>query len=186
MSSQTSDILADWLMHTSIIVLTIFLVDRQAGLISLTSGVMLNIIYIGQHLTLRQIKQYSLMVEAISQFAQAICNPALAFFMAALNSYFSFSRLKISLAALLLSHYRNDIAIALFEHTGFKTSWLISDILHQSKTILEIQLTFATIASILRAILAYQHWLEIQPVPSVDEERFRSDLAQLPRSSRVT
>lgn len=163
---DVSATIMDWFIHIVMILSTISLVDSKGGMNAIILGIMMNTIYVGHYLDTEERAQYGFLVEIVSQFSQAIANPSLAFFMAAINSYFSMSRMKISIAAFILLHYRTTIALLLVQYTGLRISWLVLELLQQSTVVLEAQLIFAAVSGLLKAIIVYQHWEQGQRTTS--------------------
>lgn len=182
-------VVVDYTIHLLLVLTTFVLISTKQGITAVVLALLMNVIYLGEFLDIERRRQYCVIVDFLSQFFQAISNPQFSFLMGAVNSYFSLTRLRVSLMAMFLSHCRIEIAMSIYKLTGLQVCWWSVTYLQDGKPILEIQLAFATIASILKSIEAY-HYYELhrsQRESSIDptqsEAQFMTRLQSLPRAT---
>lgn len=148
----------DYGLHFLVVFITILILEYKQKPLSIWLAILINVIYAGQYLSQSRRMQYCAMVEMLSHFTQAICSPGISFCIAAINSYFSLSRLKLSLLAMVLSYHRSTITLLVFKITGSKASWLLMKFLQEGTFVLESHLIFAATAAFIRTICAFRTW----------------------------
>lgn len=185
MSTDAFCIVVDWTMHTLLAGLSCFIVQSRPGINSIICTVLLNIIYMGQLLAVEQQEQYAGMLELLSQVLQGLCSPVIAFAMAAMHSYFSLSRMQVSLVTMVLAHYRSSIAVTIFNSTGLSISWAIFELLRGGRAAIEVQLTFTIITSLRKTVEYYDQWSRAQIVALPPQDESRVDLDALPRARTI-
>lgn len=148
----------DYALHTLAVLITVSILEYKQKPLSLWLALLVNLIYVSQYLNASRRLQYCSLMETLLHFTQAICNPGASFCIAAVHSYLSFSRLKVSLLAMLLSYHRDILTLVIFKMTGSRASWLLKDLLQDSTVVLESHFIFALTAGFIRTTSAYRSW----------------------------
>ena len=173
--STLTSLVLDYITHLSIVSLTLFIIDSRSGLLAISLSLLLNVIYIGQYCDKSHRRQYGILVDFLSQFFQGISSPRFAVLMAAINSYFSLTRFKILVGSFLLHRYRQEVACWV-RHFTRGVSWGYVTYLESGRRVMEVQLTFALVAGILKGMEAWQTYEATHP-ETMEVHEHRDDLS---------